>query len=233
MKRLGLIGGMSWESTAVYYRLLNQEARRRLGGLHSADLLLRSVDFAPIAEMQDEGDWDGAGAVLAEAAAELEIAGAEALLLCTNTMHLVSDRIEARVGIPLLHLVDLTAEALKRAGARRPLLLGTRFTMEHGFYADRMARHGITARTPDPLGRALVHRVIFDELCRGEIREESRALWLDLVAGEVARGADSVIFGCTEVGLLLEPEALPARAFDSAAIHAAAAMDWALAKPER
>lgn len=228
MKRLGLIGGMSWESTAVYYRLLNQAARRRLGGLHSADLLLRSVDFAPIAQMQSAGDWDGAGAALAEDAAALQAAGAEALLLCTNTMHLVAEAIESRASIPLLHLIDLTAAALRQAGATQPLLLGTRFTMEHGFYAERMARHGIEVRTPDAAERDLVHQVIYEELCRGEIREESRARWLEIVARHVEGGADGVIFGCTEVGMLLEPGKLPAPGFDSTAIHVEAAMDWAL-----
>ena len=228
MRRLGLIGGMSWESTAIYYRLLNEEARRRLGGLSSADLVLRSVDFAPLAALQHDGDWETIGEALAAAAEDLERAGADAVLLCTNTMHLVAPAIEARLSAPLLHLVDVTAAAVKDAGLRRPLLLGTRFTMEQGFYADRMARFGVEIRTPDAAGRALLHRVIFDELCQGEIREESRALWLDLVADEVARGADSVIFGCTEVGLLLDPAASPAQVFDSTALHCHAAMDWAL-----
>ena len=229
MKRLGLIGGTSWESTAHYYRLLNEEAKRRLGGLHSADLLIRSVDFAPIATLQHEENWDAVGDALAEEARRLEGAGAEAILICANTMHLVAPAIEARIAIPVINIIDAAAQAVKAAGMRQPLLLGTRFTMEHGFYENRMAEHGVELRIPDAAGRALLHRVIFDELCLGVVREESRALWTDLVADHVARGADSVIFGCTEIGMLLDPAALPALAFDTAELHCRAGMDWALA----
>ena len=181
MRRIGLLGGMSWESTALYYRLLNEEVRDRLGGLHSARLVLSSVDFAEVEAMQSAGDWAAAGALLAEEARAVEAAGAECLVLCTNTMHKVADAIEAAVGIPLLHLADVTADAVRLAGLDRVALLGTRFTMEQPFYADRLRSHGIDVLVPEGDDRALVHDVIYDELVLGVVRDESREAYVDVV----------------------------------------------------
>ncbi|HYE49062.1 MAG TPA: aspartate/glutamate racemase family protein [Azospirillaceae bacterium] len=228
MRTLGLIGGMSWESTALYYRHLNEIAKERLGGLHSAPVLLHSFDFDEIARLQGAGDWDTAAGLLTDAARGLERAGAEALLICTNTMHLVAGQVQAAVGVPLLHIADATGEALRRAGCRRPVLLGTRFTMEKEFYRGRLAeRFGIDALVPDEAGRGLVHRVIYEELCRGEVRAESRAAYL----AEIARlpGADAVILGCTEIGMLIGAGDLDLPVFDTTRLHAEAAMDFALA----
>jgi aspartate racemase len=225
---LGLIGGMSWESTALYYRHLNELSRERLGGLHSAQLLLRSLDFAPIAERQHAGDWAGAAALLADAARALELAGAEALLLCTNTMHRVADDVQAAVGIPLLHIVDASVAALRRQGVRRPALLATGFTMEQPFYRERLRRHGIDALVPDAPGRTLVHRVIYDELCRGIVRAESKAAYLAQIERLRRRGADGVLLGCTEVALLIGADDVDLPVFDSTRIHAESALAWAL-----
>ncbi len=233
MRTIGLIGGMSWESTAVYYRLLNEAVRERLGGLHSADILMRSLDFAAVVARQQAGDWDGAATLLGEAGAGLARAGAEAVLICTNTMHLVAPQVAERVaaarpGARLLHIVDETAHALRAGGVRRPLLLATRYTMEHGFYAERMRTHGIEPLVPDATDRGTVHDVIFEELCRGVVRDASRARLMDVVARGLDTGADAVILGCTEICLLLDPDALPCPGFDSTAIHARAATDFAL-----
>lgn len=230
MRLLGLIGGMSWESTAIYYRLLNEIARQRLGGLHSARLLLWSVDFAEIAELQHRGDWEAAGARLAEAAERLAAAGAEALVLCTNTMHKLAGRIEDATPIPLLHIADPTGAALAAAGCRRPALLATRFTMEQPFYAERLrVRFGLDPIVPDEAGRAMVHGVIYDELCRGMVRAESKARYLGEIERLRAAGADSVILGCTEVGMLIGQEDLDLPVFDTTRLHAEAAMEFALA----
>lgn len=229
MKTLGLIGGMSWESTAIYYRHLNEIARARLGGLHSAKLLLWSVDFAEIAERQHAGDWDGAAAILVDAARRLEGAGAEALVICTNTMHKLADKVEAVVGIPLVHIADATAGRLKAAGARRPALLATRFTMEQDFYTGRLRdRHGLNVLVPDEAGRALVHRVIYEELCRGEVKAASKAAYLAEIGRLRQAGADSVILGCTEITMLIGAEDTDLPVFDTTRIHAEAAMDIAL-----
>ena len=228
MKTIGLIGGMSFESTAVYYRMINEQVRDRLGGLHSADLLLHSLDFEQIVRLQKAGDWDGAAARLGSVAAGLEKAGAGCVLICTNTMHLVADAVQAATGATLIHIVDETATALKAAGNRRPLLLATRYTMEHGFYAERMAAQGIEVMVPDAAGRTLVHGVIFDELCQGRVIDTSRAALIELIEEARENGADSIILGCTEICLILEPDALPLPGFDSTAIHAAAAVDFAL-----
>src|SRR4051794_8514570 len=201
---LGLLGGMSWESTAIYYRPLNEIARARLGGLHSAGLLLWSFDCSEIAERQHEGDWSGAGDILADASRRLEAAGAEALVLCTNTMHRLAGEVQSAVAIPLLHIADATAEAVRHAGSSRPALLATRFTMEQDFYLGRMReRHGIEALVPDAAGRALVHRVIYDELCQGVVRPSSKAAYLAEIDRLVERGADAVILGCTEITMLI------------------------------
>lgn len=227
MRVVGLLGGMSAESTTLYYQAMNRLVRERLGGLHSAELLMWSVDFAPIATMQADGDWQGAGEVLAQAARRLEGAGAEAILICANTMHIVADQVQAAVGVPVLHIADATAAAVKAAGCARPLLLATRFTMEKAFYRDRLKGQGIEALVPDQADRDRLHAIIYDELCQGIISPASKAQVLAMVAR--AEGADSVIFGCTEVGLLLSPDDLALPVVDTALVHAAAAVDFALA----
>jgi aspartate racemase len=229
MRTIGLIGGMSFESTAVYYKMINEAVRERLGGLHSAELVMHSVDFQSVVDLQKAGRWDAAADRLGKAAQGLERAGADCVLICTNTMHLVADEVAAAVKIPLLNIIDETAKALSAAGVRRPLLLATRYTMEQGFYARRMAAHGLAMTTPGEAGRTIVHNVIFDELCAGVVRDESRAAFLDLIAEAKAEGCDAVILGCTEICLLLDPDALPLPGYDSTAIHAAAAVDFALA----
>lgn len=229
MRTIGLIGGMSFESTTIYYKMINEAVRTRLGGLHSAEIVLHSVDFQAIVDLQKAGRWDAAAARLGKAAQGLERAGADCVLICTNTMHLVADEVAAAVDIPLLNIIDETAKVLSAAGIRRPLLLATRYTMEQGFYARRMAAHGLAMTTPGEAGRTIVHNVIFDELCAGTVRDASRAAFLDLIAKAKDEGCDAVILGCTEICLLLDPNALPLPGFDSTAIHAAAAVDFALA----
>lgn len=228
MRKIGLLGGMSWESTALYYRLLNEDVRDRLGGFHSARLVMASVDFAPIEAMQVAGDWEGAGALLAEEARSLEAAGAECLVLCTNTMHRVADAIEAAVGIPLLHLADVTADAVHDAGLERVALLGTRFTMEQPFYADRLRSHGLQVLVPDEADRTRVHDVIYDELVLGVVRDESRAAYVDVVRRLVDSRADGVVLGCTEIELLIGPDDVDVPVFATTALHARAAVDFAL-----
>lgn len=228
MKTIGLIGGMSFESTAVYYRMINEAVRERLGGLHSADMLVHSVDFQSIVDLQKAGRWDAAGERLGTVAAGLEKAGADCVLICTNTMHLVADAVQSAVKAPLINIIDETARAILRAGQRRPLLLATRYTMEHGFYADRMKAAGLDLMVPDDAGRTLIHDIIFGELCQGKVLDASRGRVLALIETARAAGADCVILGCTEICLLLDPGALPLPGFDSTAIHAAAAVDFAL-----
>lgn len=229
MKTLGLIGGMSWESTAEYYRAINRLTRERLGGLHSARLVLYSVDFADIERLQTQGRWAEAGDVLADAARSLEAAGAELLLICTNTMHRVADQVEAAVSVPLLHLADATADAVRAAGLRRVGLLGTAFTMEQDFYRGRLEANGLTVLVPDADGRALVHRVIYEELCLGVVREESRAAYRRVIEELVAAGAEGVILGCTEIELLVGDEDSAVPLFATARLHAEAAVEAALA----
>ena len=227
MASIGLIGGMSWESTAVYYRLLNEGVRARSGGLHSADVLLHSVDFAGIAEMQAKGDWAAAGAVLAASARRLEQGGASCLVLCTNTMHKVADQIIAATKLPFLHLADVTARAVLASPSRRPLLLATRFTMEQGFYRDRLRAFGVEALVPAPEERDDVHRIIYEELCRGRIEPASRERYRAIVARAAKEeGADGVILGCTEIGLLLSQGDVSVPVFDTTALHVAAALDF-------
>lgn len=228
MKTIGLLGGMSWESTAEYYRLLNEFTRERLGGLHSARCVLYSVDFAEIEQLQVQGRWDEAGEVLASAARSLEAAGADLVLLCTNTMHKVADQVQAAVSVPLLHLADATAEAVRAQGLRRVGLLGTAFTMEQDFYRGRLAAGGLGVSVPDADGRALVHRVIYEELCLGVVREESRTAYREVIASLVAAGAEGIVLGCTEIELLVGTEDSPVPVFPTARIHAAAAVDAAL-----
>jgi aspartate racemase len=229
MRTLGLIGGMSWESTAIYYRRLNELVRDRCGGLHSAELLLRSVDFAPIAALQASDDWDQLTRMMIDTARRLEAGGAQAVLICSNTMHRMADEVAAAVTIPLIHIGDATAAAIKAARSTRPLLLGTRFTMDGDFYRGRLReRHGLEVMLPDAAGRELVNRVIYDELCLGVVTDASRAAYLDVVEAAKAAGADGVIFGCTEVGMLIGGCDLGVPAFDTAELHCAAAVDFML-----
>ena len=227
---LGVLGGMSWESTAIYYRLLNQGVVQRRGGLHSAPLLLHSVDFAPVAAMQAAHDWTGAAVLLGGAAAGLRVAGAQALLLATNTMHKVADSIEAAGGLPLLHIADPTGAALQAAGVRRAALLGTRFTMEDpAIVQDRLQqRFGVAALVPDAAGRGLMHDVIYKELCRGVVRESSRDAVVQLISSLRAEGAEAVVLGCTEITLLIDSLCSPLPVFDTTALHASAAVSWLL-----
>jgi aspartate racemase len=230
MKTIGMIGGMSWESTLEYYRLLNEGVRDRLGGLHSARCLLYSVDFAEVELLQQQGRWIEANTLMAEAAQRLERGGADFLLICTNTMHKSAPQIEATVRIPLLHIADATAQRVQAQGITRIGLLGTRYTMEEDFYRGRLERQfGLEVITPPEEERELVHRVIYDELCLGITREESRRNYRAVIKGLVANGAQGVILGCTEIGLLVRPEDSPVPDFDTTRIHAEAAVEWALA----
>jgi aspartate racemase len=229
VKTIGLIGGMSWESTVPYYRLINEGIKQRLGGLHSARVVLNSVDFHDIEVLQHDGRWDEAGALLAAAARSLQAAGADFIVLCTNTMHKVAPAIEAAATIPLLHIADPTAEAVKQAGIRTVGLLGTRFTMEEDFYRGRLeARHGLKVVIPDAADRDVVHRVIYAELCLGVTREESRAAYREIIGRLVAQGAEGIILGCTEIGLLVKTEDAPVPLFDTTALHAARAVEFSL-----
>lgn len=228
MKTIGIIGGMSFESTAIYYRMINEAVRERLGGLASADMLIHSVNFAEIVALQKAGDWAEAAERLAKSAARLEKAGADCVLIATNTMHKVADEVARHIHVPLINIIDVTAEALKARHAKKPLLLATRYTMEDGFYAERMARHGLSLVTPDHLGRVIIHDVIFNELCAGHVSKASRKRVLDLVRQAKDLGADSVILGCTEICMLVGADNCPLPVFDSTAIHARAAVDFAL-----
>ncbi len=231
MKTIGLLGGMSWESTATYYRLLNEGVRAARGGLHSAQVLLHSVDFAPLEALQHAGDWDAIGAQLAHDARRVQAGGADFLLLCTNTMHKVAPAIEAAIDIPLLHIADATAEALKRQQVHTVGLLGTGFTMEQDFYKGRLTqRHGIEVLVPEQDDRRLVHRVIYEELCLGRIDPKSHSEYLRILDALAAQGAQAVILGCTEIGLLLQQRDTPVPLFDTTAIHAAQAVALALAE---
>ncbi|MFJ8363568.1 aspartate/glutamate racemase family protein [Streptomyces sp. NPDC093984] len=229
MRTVGLIGGMSWESTAEYYRLLNEFTRDRLGGLHSAKCVLYSVDFAEIEQLQVQDRWTEAGDILAAAAQSLERAGADMVLMCTNTMHKVADQVDSAVSVPLLHLADATADAVRAAGMRRVGLLGTAFTMEQDFYRGRLEAGGLDVHVPDAEGRALVHRVIYEELCLGMVREDSRVAYRSIIKDLVAAGAEGVVLGCTEIELLIGAQDSPVPVFPTARIHAKAAVDAALA----
>lgn len=229
MKTLGVLGGMSWESTLVYYREINRAVQQRLGGHHSASLLLRSFDFAPIEALQRESRWDDAAALLGDAAVQLQQGGAQALVLATNTMHKLAPSIEARIEIPLLHIADATGSAIHAAGARRVGLLGTRFTMEQDFYTRRLGeRFDLDVLTPEADARELVHRVIYDELCKGRIEPASREAYLAVIDRLVARGCEGVILGCTEIMLLIDASKLPVPGFDTTALHVQRAVDWML-----
>jgi len=229
MKTLGLIGGMSWESTTSYYSLLNTSIRERLGGLHSAKLLLWSVDFAEIAELQHAGNWSALTDELVLIARKLEQAGAEGLLICTNTMHKAADSIQKAVSIPLIHIADATGAAMVKAGVKQPGLLATRFTMEQDFYKERLAsRFAVKSLIPDDAGRETVHRIIYDELCRGVVTNASKAAYLAEIARLQQAGADGIILGCTEIGLLIGQDDVTLPVFDTTRIHVEAAVDFML-----
>lgn len=232
MKTIGLIGGMSWESTVPYYREINEAVKRALGGLHSAKIILYSVDFHEVERLQHAGDWAAAGALLASVAQSLERAGADGLVLCTNTMHKVAPAIEAAVQIPLLHIADPTAQAIQRAGHTTVGLLGTRFTMEQDFYRQRLEQdHGLTVLTPSAEDRALVHQIIYEELCLGQVKPASREVYLRVIDSLREQGAQAIILGCTEIGLLIEPQHCTLPLFDTTRLHAQSAAAWAMNPP--
>jgi aspartate racemase len=229
VKTLGLIGGMTWYSTVDYYRLINAGVQAKLGGSHSAELLLLSIDFVPVEEMQMRGDWAGMGRLMGEWARRLEEAGAEGLVICTNTMHRLVDDIARAVRIPIIHIADATATAVKAAGLTTVGLLGTRHTMELDFYRGRLEKaHGLKVLVPDAAGRTTVHDVIYNELAHGLIREGSRRAYVAIIDDLKRRGAEGVILGCTEIPLLVKPADSPVPVFDTTALHAAAAVDFAL-----
>ena len=229
MRTIGLIGGMSFESSSVYYRIINESVRDRLGALHSAQIVLYSFDFQEIVDMQTSDRWCDAGQRLARVATRLEQAGADCILICTNTMHLVADTVEQAINVPLIHIIDETARALLQAGRKKPLLLGTRYTMEQGFYEKRIETHGLELLLPDETDRTTVHGIIFNELCAGLVFASSRCQLIEIIERAKLSGADAVIFGCTELGLILNPNKLPVSGFDSTAIHCKAAVDLSLA----
>jgi len=229
MRVIGLLGGMSWESTAEYYRLINEEVRRRLGGQHSAAILMYSVDFEEVEQLQYSGGWDEAGDLLAADAQRLERGGADFLVLCTNTMHKVAPAIESAIEIPLIHIADATAEAIKKAEIANVGLLGTRFTMEEDFYRGRLTgKHGLDVLIPSADARAQVDRVIYEELCQGQVLEGSRSAYVEIIGQLAERGAEAVILGCTEIGLLIKPEDSPLPVFDTTRVHSEFAVDLAL-----
>ncbi len=228
MKTVGLIGGMSWESTALYYQLLNQGIRERMGGLHSARVLMASVDFHEIEEMQEQGRWEDAGAVLADLGGRLERAGADCILLCTNTMHKVAPQIEIAISVPFLHLADATARAAKGLGVERVGLLGTSFTMEEDFYRSRLVSQGLDVLVPGQSQRIEINRVIFEELCCGQVEEKSRRIYLQIIDHLATQGAQAVILGCTEIGMLVTSDLSSLPLVDTTAVHVASAIEWML-----
>ena len=229
MKTIGLLGGMSWESTIPYYRLINEGVKQRLGGLHSAQILLHSVDFHEIEACQSGGDWQRAGEILAQAAAGLQQAGAEGIVLCTNTMHKVAEAIESACDVPFLHIADATGRAITAKGQRRVALLGTRYTMEQDFYRGRLQQQfAIDTLIPEAEDRGRINQIIFDELCLGTFSADSRDYYLQVIELLAEQGAEGVIFGCTEIGLLVPEESSPLPVFDTAAIHAADAVEFML-----
>lgn len=228
MKTIGLIGGMSWESTVTYYQVINEEVKRRLGGLHSAKIVLYSVEFDEIERYQASGEWDKAAGVLAQAGCALRRAGAQGLVICTNTMHKVAPEVRSATGLPLLHIVDATAQRLHEAGVRCVALLGTRYTMQQDFYKEPLRQKGFDVLVPQPGDMEEVNRVIFEELCRGDIRESSRRTFVRVLEEMRGRGAQAAILGCTEIGLLLRGGDIDMPLFDTAVIHAESAARWAL-----
>ncbi|RIK93237.1 MAG: aspartate racemase [Proteobacteria bacterium] len=229
MKQIGLLGGMSWASTAVYYERINRIISAKMGGLHSAKIVVYSVDFSEIAYLQRDGRWEEAAAILIEAAKRIEAAGADFLLICTNTMHKLADLIQAQLNIPLLHLIDATAEEITRRGCKKVGLLGTRFTMEEGFYKGRLeTQHGLQVIVPDEDSRRTVHRIIYDELCTGEIHDGSRSQYIGIINDLCTQGAEGIILGCTEIGLLIKQEHVDVQLFDTTEIHCEHAVYLAL-----
>lgn len=231
MKTMGLIGGMSWESSAEYYRITNRLVREKLGGHHSAESLMYSFDFAPVERLQQEGDWKEATRLMINAAIYLQKGGADFVVICTNTMHRMANEVEAAIGIPLLHIADATARAVKKAGVQKVGLLGTRFTMEEDFYRGRLEdKHGLRVIVPELEERRMVDRVIYDELVMGEVKTDSRQAYLEVIQDMSARGAEGVILGCTEIGLLIKEGDVDLPVFDTTRIHARAAVERALAE---
>lgn len=228
MKTIGLLGGMSWESTVPYYREINQRVAKALGGLHSAKIVLYSVDFAEVEAQQTRGDWAASARLLGDAARGLVAAGAEAIVICTNTMHKVAREVEAAAGVPLLHIADATADALLAAGIRKTALLGTKYTMLQDFYKKRHVDRGLEILIPDDAGVEVVNRVIFEELCLGILRNESRAAFVEIIRQLQSQGAEAVILGCTEIGLLIGEKDSPLPVFDTTLLHAAKAAEFAL-----
>ncbi len=230
MKTIGLIGGMSWQSTVPYYRLINEIVSQKLGGLHSAKLILWNMDFEAIASLQRQDRWQEAGEVMADAALRLQQAGAESIVICTNTMHKLVPDMQPHLQIPILHIADATAKVIRQAGLRKVGLLGTRFTMEDSFYVSHLREHyGLDVITPDPAARQLVHNVIFNELCVGEEKATSRAQYREIMAALVQQGAEGIIFGCTEIAMLVDQTDASVPVFDTTTLHASYAAEWALA----
>ena len=227
-RTLGIIGGMSWESTESYYRLINEGIKAELGNLHSADLLIHSVDFAPIGELQAQGAWDEMGAILAKSGKRLQAAGAQGLLIATNTMHKVIDDVQAATNLPIIHIADATAKAIQAQGLTKIALLGTQFTMTQDFYKQRLIDAGLQVLIPENDARAEVHRIIYDELCQGQFLDSSRQYYSQVIKDLANEGAEGVILGCTEIGLLIQQADSPIAVFDTTAIHAAAAVDFLL-----
>jgi len=227
-RTLGIIGGMSWESTESYYRLINEGIKAELGNLHSADLLIHSVDFAPIGELQAQGAWDEMGAILANSGKRLQAAGAQGLLIATNTMHKVVDDVQAVTNLPIIHIADATAKAIQAQGLTKIALLGTQFTMTQEFYKQRLIDAGLQVLIPENDARAEVHRIIYDELCQGQFLDSSRHYYSQVIKDLANKGAEGVILGCTEIGLLIQQADSPIAVFDTTAIHAAAAVDFLL-----
>lgn len=230
MKTIGLIGGMSWESTVTYYQVINEAVKNELGGLHSAKILLYSVEFAEIEHCQAVGDWDKSADILSDAALRLEQAGADFILICTNTMHKVADKVQSRISIPLIHIAKVTAEVLKQNNITKAALLGTKYTMTQDFYKEKLSEAGISVLIPDEESIEVVNSVIFDELCRGIVSEQSKRKYLDIIDELAKQGAQGVIFGCTEIGLLINQEDTPLPVFDTAQIHAKQAALLALSE---
>ena len=229
MKIIGMIGGMSWESSLEYYRIVNEAVKERLGGFHSAKCIMYSLDFEEIERFQHQGDWDAATEVMVDAARRVERGGADLLLICINTMHLMAEAVQSSVDIPLLHIVDVTAEAIRSLGQKTVGLLGTRFTMEQDFYSGRLRdRHGISVLIPEEDERGVIHGILYDELCLGEIRSASRDAFREIIGGLAARGAEGVILGCTEIPLIVNQEEYELPLFDTTALHARAAVSLAL-----
>jgi len=229
MKTIGMIGGMSWESSIEYYRIVNEVVREKLGGLHSAKSLMFSVDFAEIEALQHAGDWDGATEAMIEVAEQVEAGGADFVIICTNTMHKMADDVETAIGIPLLHIADATADAIKTEGLKKIGLLGTNFTMEEDFYRGRLVeKHGLDVIIPKAEDREIVHRIIYDELVLGEIKPKSREAYKQIIKKLIAKGAQGIILGCTEIGLLVKEEDSAVPTFDTTYIHAVSAVEYAL-----